>query len=53
MLDRKSLLSGLKTHVSEHYVDASYGAYPHDGDSQIAIIIVANKYSPKNYWLVL
>lgn len=46
----KSLLKGLDTHVKEHYSDASYGVYPIEGDSKVAIVVVANKYSPSNFW---
>ncbi|RDW66087.1 hypothetical protein BP6252_09722 [Coleophoma cylindrospora] len=46
----KSLLKNLGTHVKEHYPSASFGVFPTDGDSKIAIIIVANKYSPNNFW---
>ncbi|KAK3905046.1 branched chain alpha-keto acid dehydrogenase e1 subunit beta [Staphylotrichum tortipilum] len=46
----KSVLKGLSTYVKEHFTNAAYGAYPVEGDSKIAIIIVANKYSPNNFW---
>ncbi|KAJ4293756.1 hypothetical protein N0V88_005264 [Collariella sp. IMI 366227] len=46
----KSILKGLATYVKEHFPNAAYGAYPIENDSKIAIIIVANKYSPNNYW---
>lgn len=46
----KSLLKSLSTHVQEHYSNASYGIYPIEGDSKLAIIVVANKYSPNNFW---
>ncbi|RFU32767.1 hypothetical protein B7463_g3534, partial [Scytalidium lignicola] len=45
-----SILKNLSTHVQEHYPDASYGAYPIEEDSKIAIVVVANKYSPNNFW---
>ncbi|TVY19047.1 F-actin-capping protein subunit alpha [Lachnellula arida] len=48
--DRKSLLKGLSTHVKEHYPSASYGVYPIEDDSKIAAVVVANKYSPNNFW---
>lgn len=47
---RHSILKSLGSYVSEHYPNASYGAYPIENDSKIAIIIVANKYSPSNFW---
>jgi hypothetical protein len=37
-------------HVKEHYPNASYGVYPIEDDSKIAILVVANKYSPNNFW---
>jgi len=52
MLRSKSLLKSLSTHVKEHYPNASYGVYPIENDSKIAILAVANKYSPNNFWLV-
>lgn len=47
---RKSTLKSISAHVKEHYPDAAYGAYPIENNSKVAIIIVANKYSPNNYW---
>ncbi|KAI9795249.1 MAG: F-actin-capping protein subunit alpha [Piccolia ochrophora] len=48
--DSNSLLKSLSTHVKEHYPSASYGVYPTEEDRMIAILIVANKYSPNNFW---
>ncbi|KID78057.1 F-actin-capping protein subunit alpha, partial [Metarhizium brunneum ARSEF 3297] len=45
-----STLKGLSAYVKEHFPNASYGAYPVESDSKVAIIIVANKYSPNNFW---
>lgn len=47
---RKSTLKSLSTYVGEHYPNAAHGVYPIDNNSKLAIIIVANKYSPSNYW---
>lgn len=47
---RNSTLKNMKDYVGDHYPNASYGVYPIEDDSKIAIIIVANKYSPNNYW---
>ena len=47
---RKSLIKSLSTHTSEHYPNASLGIYPSEDDTQIAILTVANKYSPNNFW---
>lgn len=46
----KSLLKSYSAHAQEHYANSSYGVYPTDSDSQVAILLVANKYSPNNFW---
>jgi len=46
----KSILKSLGSHVKEHFPNASYGVYPIEDDSKIAILVVANKYSPNNFW---
>ncbi|KAF2732003.1 F-actin-capping protein-like protein subunit alpha-1 [Polyplosphaeria fusca] len=46
----KSLVKSLGTHTSEHYPKSSQGVFPIEDDSQLAIVTVANKYSPSNYW---
>ena len=46
----KSLLKGLGKHAEDHYPNSSYGVYPIEDDSKIAIVLVANKYSPNNFW---
>lgn len=48
--NRKGLVKSLSTHVSEHYPKASYGVFPTSDDTALAILTVANKYSPTNYW---
>lgn len=48
-----STLKSLSAYVKEHFPNASYGAYPIESDSKVAIIIVANKYSPNNFWYEL
>lgn len=47
---RKSTLKGLSAYVKEHFPNAAYGVYSIENDSKLAIIIVANKYSPNNFW---
>ena len=48
---RKSLNKSLSTHASEHYPKSSHGVFPvPSSPSSLAIITVANKYSPTNYW---
>jgi hypothetical protein len=49
----KSILKSLGTHVREHFPNASYGVYPIENDSKLAILVVANKYSPNNFWYML
>ncbi|UNI22587.1 F-actin-capping protein subunit alpha [Purpureocillium takamizusanense] len=46
----KSTLKSLGTYVKEHFPNAAYGAYPIESDSKVAVIVVANKYSPNNFW---
>ncbi|KAH0551660.1 F-actin-capping protein subunit alpha [Trichoglossum hirsutum] len=46
----KSILKSLTPYVKEHYPTASFSAFPTENDSAIAILIVANKYSPNNFW---
>ncbi|KAF3062192.1 F-actin-capping protein subunit alpha [Daldinia childiae] len=46
----KSTLKSVSSYVKEHFPNGSYGVYSIEGDSKVAIIIVANKYSPNNYW---
>ncbi|PHH78538.1 hypothetical protein CDD82_3005 [Ophiocordyceps australis] len=46
----KSTLKSLGSYVKEHFKNASYSVYPIESDSKLAIIIVASKYSPNNFW---
>ncbi|KAI1644195.1 F-actin capping protein, alpha subunit [Daldinia loculata] len=46
----KSTLKSVSAYVKEHFPSGSYGVYSIEGDSKVAVIIVANKYSPNNYW---
>ncbi|KAJ5598827.1 hypothetical protein N7537_008911 [Penicillium hordei] len=46
----KSLLKSFGVHAREHYPNCSYGVYPIEDDSAIAIVLVANRYSPNNFW---
>ncbi|KAJ5604382.1 subunits of heterodimeric actin filament capping protein Capz [Penicillium lagena] len=46
----KSLLKSLGVHAREHYPSCSYGVYPIENDSTVAIVLVANRYSPNNFW---
>ncbi|CAD6503587.1 BgTH12-03246 [Blumeria graminis f. sp. triticale] len=46
----KSISKNLRLYLNEHYSNASCGVYPTNEDSEIAILIVANQYSPRNFW---
>ncbi|KKK25484.1 hypothetical protein ARAM_002062 [Aspergillus rambellii] len=46
----KSLLKSVAAHTREHYPASSYGVYPIENDSAVAIVLVANRYSPNNFW---
>lgn len=47
----KSLNKALSAHTAEHYPKSSHGVYPvPSSPSSFAILTVANKYSPTNYW---
>ncbi|KAJ0109879.1 2-oxoisovalerate dehydrogenase subunit beta [Diaporthe amygdali] len=46
----KSTLKSLGTYVKEHFPNAAFGVYPIENDSKLAIITVASKYSPNNFW---
>lgn len=47
---RDSLLKSFSTYADEHYPSSSIGVYPTENDSKVAIVLVANKYSPNNFW---
>ncbi|OKL60857.1 hypothetical protein UA08_03300 [Talaromyces atroroseus] len=46
----KSLLRSLSAHATEHYPNSAYGVYPIENDTAVAIVLVANRYSPSNFW---
>ncbi|PYH46466.1 F-actin-capping protein subunit alpha [Aspergillus saccharolyticus JOP 1030-1] len=46
----KSLIKSLSAHAREHYRNCCYGVYPVVDDSAVAIVLVANRYSPNNFW---
>ncbi|GAB0136148.1 F-actin-capping protein subunit alpha [Epichloe bromicola] len=46
----KSTLKSLGAYVKEHFANAAFGVYPIESDAKIAVAIVANKYSPNNFW---
>ncbi|KAL9045968.1 MAG: hypothetical protein Q9214_001083 [Letrouitia sp. 1 TL-2023] len=45
-----SLLKTLSTYTKEHYPSSTYSVYPTSSDSELTIVVVANKYSPSNFW---
>ncbi|KZZ87352.1 F-actin-capping protein subunit alpha [Ascosphaera apis ARSEF 7405] len=46
----KSLARTFENHAKEHYPSYTLGVYPTGDDSAVAIALVANKYSPHNFW---
>ncbi|MCJ1397492.1 F-actin-capping protein subunit alpha [Xylographa trunciseda] len=49
-----SLLKALATHAAEHYTNSTYAVFPTSTDDHtLAILLVANKYSPSNFWYPL
>lgn len=46
----KSTLKSVGAYVREHFANGSFGVFPTESDSKVAIVIVANKYSPNNFW---
>jgi capping protein alpha len=46
----KSLSKALKQHTNEHFQSSTIGVFPTEDESAVAILIVANKYSPNNFW---
>lgn len=45
-----SLQKSLALHAREYYPSSTHGVYATHADSAIAILLVANKYSPNNFW---
>ncbi|KAI9666880.1 MAG: F-actin-capping protein subunit alpha [Alyxoria varia] len=45
-----SLQDSFSAQSSEHYPTYNIGVYPSEKDDQIALVLVANKYSPNNFW---
>jgi hypothetical protein len=46
----RSLQKSFTNASAEHFRSSSIGVYPTDNDSSIALVLVANKYSPQNFW---
>lgn len=49
-LDRKSIHKTFVNHAKEHFPASTVGVFPVNGNDEIAILLVANKYSPNNFW---
>ncbi|KAK5113268.1 hypothetical protein LTR62_003605 [Meristemomyces frigidus] len=46
----RSLQKSFSAAATEHFPSSTIGICPTDSDSGIAILLVANKYSPQNFW---
>ena len=46
----QSLLKSFSAAATEHFPSSKVGVFPTESDSSIAILLVANKYSPQNFW---
>lgn len=46
----RSLQKSFASSTSEHFPSSTIGIYPIESDSAVAILLVANKYSPQNFW---
>ncbi|KAF2716831.1 F-actin-capping protein subunit alpha [Polychaeton citri CBS 116435] len=46
----KSLLKSFASYASEHFPSSVFGIFPSSDDNKVIICLVANKYSPQNFW---
>nr|POF17822.1 f-actin-capping protein subunit alpha [Quercus suber] len=47
----RSLQKGFAAAASEHFPSSTVGVFPTtEGEAEVAILLVANKYSPQNFW---
>jgi capping protein alpha len=46
----RSLQKSFSTATTEHFPSSTVGIFPVESDSSVAILLVANKYSPQNFW---
>lgn len=46
----RSLQKSFSAATSEHFPSSTIGIYPINSNSAIAILLVASKYSPQNFW---
>jgi capping protein (actin filament) muscle Z-line, alpha len=44
------LQKSFSTATAEHFPSSTIGIYPIESDSAVAMILVATKYSPQNFW---
>lgn len=45
-----ALQKSLSTHAGEHYPNSTIAIFPTSSDSTLVLLLVANKYSPSNFW---
>ena len=46
----RSIQKSFAKTAAEHFPTSTVGIYPSSDDSNVAILLVANKYSPQNFW---
>ena len=46
----RSLQKSFASATAEHFPSSTIGVYAIESDSAVAILLVANKYSPQNFW---
>lgn len=46
----RSLQKSLNTAAPEHFASHTHGVFPSKDGSNVVIVLVANKYSPQNFW---
>lgn len=46
----RSLLKAFKAAAAEHFPSYTIGVYPAENDTAVSLVLVANKYSPQNFW---
>lgn len=46
----RSIQKSFSKTAAEHFPQSTIGVYPSSSDDGVAILLVANKYSPQNFW---
>lgn len=46
----RSLQKSFSRAAAEHFPSSTIGVYPVESDSAVVMVLVANKYSPQNFW---